>query len=449
MSEENKNEISEAYIKEIGHIGVSFKDTSTYRVGDDVDKFLEDGMSIKTLNYIHSLKETPKEALSVKVFKELAIKKEENEKVFFWIKPNPKVKKMKKEQLKGKSIEECILRCNIEKSLTSQHYNPKEKKTTVLSDEVDDCPTDIPNGTNLSKVFDSEINERIDITPEIESQLINNLKKPLDSYTQAQLINVSSSTTKFGKISVNEDANTYMVKNLSRLSTRNFGAIGDFNVDSIPLSVVRCKGTTVTWADTNGKEYQGLQLISRRFICKVAQFWGYIIDLGGNTKTANYRRTLELWGLTVENHDLDKEYLMVNGEMVISMIKDLLFLIRNQEVNPDKISLNLYNIIRGKSYQEKKDFNTILSEMKNRLTYTNQLGEEAWGYSKIHPDYLVCLLKELRSGEFDTSIFVPVILNLYKYPIECKDTQVRKMTEIQHHKHLDDYDIGKYIFERE
>jgi len=388
-------------------------------------------------------------------------------------------------ELRKITLEGSIRRMTIEKSLVQQHSIPEETKTTIITDSsLDVCPIDY-NDQNTSPLMDKP---RIELTPEVESQLINNLKKPIDDYSEAQQINVSSKVNKWGKFATNEDGNTYLGRNISRLPLKTFGSVGEYHVDSLPLSVVKCKGTTITCMDTKGMEFQGVQTISRRFISKVIQLWSYVVDLRGNSGIANYRRALDmcaitltptaLFGLddnrlleaslnainpeTLDGKNLNKlssgnlvidmirkrEYKIVNGDLAISMIKDLLFLIRNQKINPDKISLNLYNITRAKTYEDKKDFDTILNEMKSRLQHLKQLGEDAWGYSSIHPEYLVCLLNELRSGDYDRETLVPAILNLYKYPIECKDTHVKQMSEKQHSKNIDDYDIGNYIFER-
>ncbi len=39
-------------------------------------------------------------------------------------------------------------------------------------------------------------------------------------------------------------------------------------------------------------------------------------------------------------------------------------------------------------------------------------------------EYLIGLIKELQSNRYLTELMYPIINNLYKYPIKCKDTFV-------------------------
>lgn len=350
------------------------------------------------------------------------------------------------------------------KSLEAQKKVKKQKVTRVLEDISTDS-VDIDLNDEILEVYDTikdnpdpkEVEDEI-----VKSQLINYLHgKPLDTYNSAQKINVSSKITRWGKVATNEDSNTYLGRTLSRQKITHFGSIGDFTVDSLPIAMIRRykgggketknlhKGTQITWMSTKNSQSNGVQLISRRFISRLINYWAYVVDLGGNTKKSNYMLALDLWSVSLTHPKTNRTYKMIDGYVAIDIIRDILFLIRNKQVDPSKMSQHLYNIIRDKTYHSKKPFEEILGDMKKRVYYTRQLGEIAWSYSDIHPNYLRNLLMDLRSGDYDLEIKVPSIINLYKYPIECKDTQVKQMTEKQHEKNLDDYDISQYIYERE
>jgi hypothetical protein len=391
------------------------------------------------------------------------------------------------------TLDSCIRLMTTEKSLIQQHSIPEEHITKSVVALTDTPPIDYND--QLLEDNEPTTSPTIDLEDEsILGQIINLVpNKEYDSYSQAQLINISSKITKYGKLATNEDGNTYLGRNISRLPLRTFGAIGCYNVDSLPLSIVKCKGTTVTCMDTKGYEFQGVQTMSRRFISKVLYMWSYVVNLRGNSGTANYRRALDLCSITMKPEQLfphkddqfqsylsvldtdnlnarqlnemsngeyivrllrGREYKMVSGELSISLIKDLLFLVRNQQLTSKKVaqqvvSPNLYNVIKDRQLKTRETFETILNDIKGRLMHVKQIGENAWGFSSLHPEYLLGLLKELRSGNYQTDMLLPAIVNLYKYPIECKDTHVKQMTEKQHEKNGHDYNQYVYIWDEQ
>jgi len=453
------NEETQQYLEAIGHLDIVRKESEC--LSEKNSKLLENVSSDKNTNAM----------CSIEFWKHLGIEKDQATRGYEWVNPKPISKEeldnlnylrtqiKKKDTLEGDkarflkqlrkiNLEKCITRMNINKSLEKQHREIKEKKTTILSNNLEKCPIDFND--QMDKVLEFEERNPNTLDEVEEGQLINNLHIPLEDYSEAQLINTTSRTTRYGRDAVRERSNTYLGDALSMTKVLNFGSIGDFDIDSIPTSLVKCKGTVITYVSSDKHSHRQKQMVSRRFISRLMSYWSYIVNLDSNTSRGNYQLALEVWSIPINTKGKsNKDILMVNGEMAISMIRDLIFLFRNRPLKSSDVSQQLYNVVRERQFRSKKDFSSIISEMKERLYITRTLGDKVWAYSRIQPEYLEHLLKELVSGDYDTEILVPSILDLYKYPLECKDTHLVPMTDEQHKKNLDDYDIGQHIFERD
>ena len=94
----------------------------------------------------------------------------------------------------------------------------------------------------------------------------------------------------------------------------------------------------------------------------------------------------------------------------------------------------------------------IVMEMKDRLYYDEQFGEYAWSYPKITTEYLISLIDSLSSGRYFLGVPITIYRKIKKggtfvFPIKCTDTHITK-NDREFEKHIDDYEIGKYVFER-
>jgi len=286
-------------------------------------------------------------------------------------------------------------------------------------------------------------------------QLIFNRGKnvSLDTYNQAQRINVYERVNRWGKVTPILKGNTFIGSNIAELPQHNFGSIGEYIVDTLPNSFICVKGVEKTEVISERTTYNGQQIISRRFICNLISTWGYITEL-------QYKNALKMWAKDITQricNDKYKDYKMVSGKEALQIIKDMLYLIRNNSFeniidNMGKgiISEQLYSVINSiltdttLTKQEQQD---RIMRIKEKLYYNYSVVDYAWAFPKYNTEYLISIIKQLQSGEYLTDMYIPIINNLKKYPIKCKDTHLKPMTDIQHKKNRDDYDIGQYIWE--
>ena len=332
---------------------------------------------------------------------------------------------------------------SIVPTLKKKQLVKKEKKEKVENE-------DIIEGTPLSNV---EF-EMIQI-PELKHLLINSEDKRYSQYNEAQKLNISKTTSRYGKEETLVTSNTWLGHSISKLKPRNFGSIGDFDVDSIPLSYGRLKGTEVTFISYETKQIRNSQIISRRFASKVLSTWCYIVGIRYKPKEESSEiNGIELWGKYMEHYKQP----VISGQDIILMLKDIMFLTRNKSVSKlkeyienQKVSPQLYMVISTKRYQTKDKYRVIINEMKNRLYYEYQvpLTDIVWDYPKYSMEYLMGVVNELQSGKYLTDLIIPLIKDLWKYPIKCTDTKVKPLSYEEHETNKDDYDLNKYVFERD
>lgn len=289
-----------------------------------------------------------------------------------------------------------------------------------------------------------------------KEQLINPTTRIINySDTDAsKKINVQTFTTKYGKIRGRELSNTKLGNYIARTKTINFGSVGDFSIDAIPNSLIRSKGTEVTWVSSDSKCFRNKQLISRRFLSKICQFWSYMVGIRYDFHKGEMNGLWE-WGTMLKLHNTNEHHTFLSGGDAIAMLKDILFVIRNKNIkninkfyNDGRISKQLYNILIEMASQKNNSIENTLMEMKYRVYYDYKLDDKVWSYPKVRVNYLFNLIKEINNGDYLTDILVPVIHNLHTYPIICKDTHVKPMSTEEHENNTDDYDLTQYVFER-
>ena len=308
----------------------------------------------------------------------------------------------------------------------------------------------LPANTDIYSDEQSQSDNNYTIEKE---QLINKLNIPLDDYNSAQRLHNREWITPYGKVANKQTSNTRLAYKISRLPQHNFGSIADYNIDTLPNSYLSRNGIEKFELSQTNKYYNGMSIISRRFACNILSTWAYVIGI-------SYKNAIKIWAKdipqTLPNGKI-KDYKMLSGEECIYMIKDLLFLIRNK--SPEKIlkyaqsgiiSEQLFTRINGiisDSLWNKKEKYARIMQIKDRLYINQQSLDKVWAYPKYSVEYLISTIKLLQSGKYFTEIYVPIINNLFKYPIECKDTHTKQLTDIEHRKARDDYDIGQYIWE--
>ena len=307
----------------------------------------------------------------------------------------------------------------------------------------------------------------------LKSEIINDIGRELNEYNEAQWINTIEYTTRYGKVYNKVYGNTRAGLIISQLPDKNFGSIGDYNINTLPSSYMRVKGIEKYELNTDGLYYKGMQVISRRFLSNILSTWCYIIGMpykygikmwcSEETQLAyhkEYKKEETDRGVRyklVEDKPKYKTYKMISGLEGIQMIKDILYLMRNK--TPEKLMKNaekgiissqlhsvIFTLFNDKIYSKKERLEHF-NRIKDRLYYIfNEYGI-AWSFPKYNPNYLISIIKELQSGHYATDLYVPIIHNLKKYPIKCTDTHIKPLTDEEHQKNKDDYDLTKYIVE--
>lgn len=329
-------------------------------------------------------------------------------------------------------------------------------------------------------------------TEVLESDVINPSKKSTKS--DADLINVLYFSGKRGDFT-RVVGNSHLVAKAIRRPSNNFGSIEDFNVDTYPASMIRCRGTEITQIERRGKTTKGKAFISRHFLSRVLMWWAYTLRIRYSWKVVkakdNEGRTvvwvdtdntnsnaIELWRHTIGfDHKIVGKTVLIDGQRrveeyavplerhnqvdcltgddVILMIRDLIFLIRNKTPDDMKDALDrgqlspqFYELLRTTASKEKVTYTELFQRYKERLYYDEQIGEATWSYPKLDVGYLLKVIEELQSGYYLTDLLTPLVHHPYKFPLKCTDmTADRPRTDEEHLEAKDDYYLPQYTEE--
>lgn len=308
--------------------------------------------------------------------------------------------------------------------------------------------------------------ERLEHPEVFEQEIIGKNLPSMQSRNQAQLLNVFSSYNRFGKMRTEVVGSTYTGNLANRRIVKNFGSLNDYELSSMALRQSHLKGTEITRVSNERLYSRGKTLLRRGFISSLCSYWCYIMDIPYyryDTKK-NFLSGVKMWGITTSDGrdnlvtDLKGNPIyFYDGNNAVDMVKDLVFIMRNKKltrihelVNSDKISNQLYEVVRTRFTTTKSSYADIIQDFKSRLFNDFKSYNLAWSYSRILPEYLIdSVLKPLTSGEFILDLLVPAIINTRKYPIKCLDTHLHPMTSNRHNINKDDYDIGNFLWERE
>lgn len=334
---------------------------------------------------------------------------------------------------------------NLKKKPELTVYTPKKPKIPKIKEtpEKEENPAYTPIPKTISKVQQ----EIIDY-PELKSQLIGEVMDKTTNYehlTTPQKINVYDVGNKWGKTDIKLYGTTQIGSNIHRHKVINFGSIDDYDIDTIPIDAIRGKGQEITYLSQIRKSDKNKSIISRRFISNVLASWchtvGILYTTHGNSGDIN---GIDLWGRDTDVYDRK----VINGYDAVRMLKDLLLIIRNKTISSASPQL-LYIFKYIKKYSDTTTDKEIIDDMKKRIYWDFNVGRFGWAYPKIHPEYIIELLDLLKPSNYLMDICVPLVYDRYRYPIRCTDISIHPMTDEQHSDNADDYDLNRYIAERE
>ena len=340
----------------------------------------------------------------------------------------------------------------------------ERKQNDIIDNETGEILTE-----EMKEIIEDKRNKKSKELTEVEKELIHtpqlyneiyNRGKSLRTLNQADIMNTYDVVNRYGRLKPILKANTRTGYNISRTSMHNFGSIGDYDIDTIPLSHIKCKGTEITYMSYETKQTKNKQLISRRFLSKVLSTWCYVVGIKYKIDITkeNELSGIKIWGKKIPNDTgiYTGKNNMLSGNDIVLILKDLIYLTRHKDLKniqddiiKSQVSTELYNVIKYKVRKEKKSMINVVNEMKHKLYYDYQIPETdiIWTYPKYPIEYLIGLIKELQSGKYLTELLYPAINNLYQYPIKCKDTFVKPMTDKEHEKNADDYDTSQYYID--
>ena len=353
-----------------------------------------------------------------------------------------------------------------EETNPSLFYKPEE--TRVDTGEIDEeyAKRTLGKGESIPRK-DKIIREETLLEKELKEhpylkkgELIEDFNISLDDYSQAKIMTDLNWITKYGKMGNKQVSNTRTAKNIDRLPIHSFGSIAKYDVDTLPDTLFKCKGTEITQVSTDNYIGKGKHLPNRTTFSNILSYWCYALGLRYLPKDSNDTSSgLNLWGKRVNYLGINQKETFdyfISGKDIKTILLDIIYLTRNN--NPDtfyqkaksgRISNHLFNKIEEMRLKSKTKRKEIIQDIKKRIYYIHKTTDLAWAFPKYSMDYLISFLTELTSGKYFMDIMIPLVKNRYKYPIECKDTRIFPLTEQQHEKNTDDYDISQYIWERE
>jgi len=312
---------------------------------------------------------------------------------------------------------------------------------------ADDEETKKPIIVKSIPTSNSKALEEIREFPELKSDIISSvadINADYDKLSGSQRINVFDVGNRWGKTDVKLYGITRTGGRIYGHKVINFGSIDDYDIDTMPIHAIRSSGQEITYLTQLNKNDGKRLLISRRFASNILSYWANIIGIR-YTPHKGEKCAIEIWGRNVEGFTNT----VITGDDIVLILKDLLYIIRHDTIHKGSLSKPLRDIIEWKAKNEKTSEISVLNDMKKRIYWDFQIGRFGWAYPKMHPDYIKGLIHLLNKKDYIMDLAIPLIYDRYTYPIRCTGTHVRPLTDEQHDKNSEDYDIAKYIWERE
>ena len=241
----------------------------------------------------------------------------------------------------------------------------------------------------------------------LQEQLLNNIGKPLDSYSQADIIHSFEFPTRSGRIKSVITSNTLAVLiAINKLSVYHFGCIHDLTLESIHGSM----GTELTLFYDSNKRYKDTLMLNKRFLSNILYAWSKALRIRYiDSKTPKRITGVKLWCTSYAESTP-----MLTGTDAIQLLKDLIFLI---DKNKKTVSDILYEIMLRKP----------IKDVDDRIFHKIQAYDRVWIIPIYNLIYLKSLVKELQSGKYVLDMEIPIVKNLWKTPLRCTDYTAKRV----------------------
>jgi len=238
----------------------------------------------------------------------------------------------------------------------------------------------------------------------LQEQLLNNIGKPLDSYSQADIIHSFEFPTRSGRIKSVITSNTLAVLTaINKLPVYHFGCIHDLTIESIHGSM----GTELTLFYDSNKRFKDTLMLNGRFLSKILYAWSKALGI-------RYMHPTEISASKLWCTSYAESTPMLTGTDAIQLLKDLIFLINK---NKNTVSDILYELMLKKP----------IENIDNRIFHVIQAYDRVWTIPIFSLQYLKSMIKELQSGRYELNMEVPIVRNLWKTPIRCTDYTAKRV----------------------
>jgi hypothetical protein len=292
-----------------------------------------------------------------------------------------------------------------------------------------------------------ELNTREELreNPSLKNQIRGkNLFGLIEDRNEAQKINTYDFTDKWGRKGNSLDGCVKVNSNIIKLPSNNFGSLASYYIDTLPIGIKFMKGQEITFISQRDRICKGRAILNRRALSRMVATWGYLNGIRYYKGKSNTPRHDTAIGLCCVRQKINgKEYDLISGIEATHIIKDIKRHIRegnpkcfyeyrlevNQSSEADEIVVLTINRTPEfkEKYQDKKGnwrwklVNSKVINASEKVKYNKY-----WRFPRYSVEYLNGLLEELHNGDYFVNLYVPVIYNLYKYPIKC--TGIREVS---------------------
>lgn len=279
----------------------------------------------------------------------------------------------------------------------------------------------------------------------VENEIYTTINGEFEARNEAQIFRAFEYVNRFGRMQYGIKPSTKTAFNISNLPVNNFGCIMDLNIDTIPTGVM-LKGTEIMEINQEGKECMGKSLINRRFLSLILLEWSYIYGTKYYPWKGKAKRGdsgMEIWCKRFKiksTHKYTKDMISgIEGEQLLLQII---------EQTRDKNPRTMYEYRERVNRFEKANEIAVLQityrmEGKNQVKESESIINEmyfAWDFPRYSVEYLYGLINELNSGHYFKECYVPIIYNLWDYPIKNTDVHIKPMSEEEFEQARNEYE---------
>ena len=261
------------------------------------------------------------------------------------------------------------------------------------------------------------------LNPSMREQLIGHQK--LSDRNEAQNLNIYDYIDRWGNKRHLLSGKTKIGSRIARIKPIHFGSLACYWTDSMPMGVKFIKGQDKMVIKQDHHFSRGRAILNRRALSKMLASWSYIYDVrywSGYSSNTNVNRSETAIGIWCIREEINgQEYDLISGVEAIKILNDIIYAVRNAYPNA------WYEFRMQVNNPDEANEVVVVTEEFNAMGKLISRSEKIkyfcrWRFPKYNIEYLQGLIDELNSGNYYTDLYVPIIHDLFKYPIKCNDT---------------------------